>query len=266
MPEESKAGLTLAQAGPAVAFASALFGAMGFLATRSYLTGLGLPEHTSIALDDYAQHGGRFFFALAAQFLPVSVCTALVILAFAAPLRRSARLRRWTESGHFICLFLAAASCFTIAVELHCLPPEAVFSPGRIRNVGPELRDSLFLIDAGVLVTVAWLARSFGELWRDYRDTLAKRLLVPILLLAVLVEVLLLPLCFGRIQMIPRSFDRVTLVRDKDQLDLKGMLAFAGPESYFIFNDDRMLVEVERRTVREIRYESSESLEHLAKH
>jgi hypothetical protein len=253
MPDESNTiGLTLAQTGPAVALASALFGAMGFLATRSYLNALGIPVHTVIALDDYAQQGGRFFFQLAAQLLPVGICTALLFLFVAALVRRSARLRRWTESGPFICLFLAAITILAIALELGCLSPETVFSPGRIRNVSPELRVRLYLIEAAVVLTIGWLAQWFNALRRYSRDTLANRMLVPVLLLAVLVEFLLLPLCFSRIQMIPRSFERVTLVREKDQSDVKGILAFAGPESYLVFSESRILIEVEHRTVREI--------------
>lgn len=266
MAEESKAAeLSIAQTGPVVALATALFGAMGFLATRSYLNGLGVPEHAAIALDEYAQQGGRFFFTLAAQLLPVSACTLIVLQVCRMLVRRSAWLRRVTASGHFSCLVLAAIALATVVIELTCLPPDPVFAPGRILDVAGDLRSRLFLIDAGLVTTVALLSRWFDFLWLHYRDTFFKQFLVLTILLALLVEALLLPVCFGRTEIIPRSFARVSLLREKDQPTLSGILVFSGAESYFVFGDERKLTEVPHRTVREIRYESTEPLERLAR-
>jgi hypothetical protein len=139
-----------------------------------------------------------------------------------------------------------------------------VFSPGSVRDISGELRLRLYLIEAGLLVTVVWFVRSCDYLWRTCRGTLFQQIFLAIAFLLVAVAVLLLPLCFGRIQMIPRNFDRVTLLRDKDQPALTGILVFSDAESYFIFTAERKLTEVLHRTVREIQYESREPLARLA--
>ena len=57
-----------------IALSTALFTAMGFLATRSYIGSLGLPDHVNIPVDGYLQHGGRFFFVLAVHTLNPRPC------------------------------------------------------------------------------------------------------------------------------------------------------------------------------------------------
>jgi len=66
--------------------------------------------------------------------------------------------------------------------------------------------------------------------------------------------------------MVPKSFDRVSLYREKDQPNLSGILVFSDAKNYFLFTDEHKLVEVSHSTVKEIRYESREPLESLAKH
>jgi hypothetical protein len=117
----------------------------------------------------------------------------------------------------------------------------------------------------GVAITVAWAVRQFTLLWRGYRNTLFQKTLLTIVLLSVLVEILLFPLCFGQIAMVPKSFDRVTLRRENEPVNLKGILVFSDADSYFLFTDERKLVEVSHHTVKEVRYESRELLENLAR-
>lgn len=248
-----------------VALATALFTVMGFLSTRSYLSGLGLPEHTNLPLDGYIQYGGRLFFVLAVYLLPVGVSVGLLFLIGTALATWSASLRKLSQSGHFICVMLILLTLATVLTELSSLGQDPVFSPGRVRNISGDLHLRLFLIEVGATLAVAWLVGKFASLWHSYRNTLPQVALLTILLLSVLVELLLLPLCVGRIIMVPRSFDRVTLRRENEP-NLGGILVFSDADSHFLYTPDHNLMEVPRHSVKEIKYESRELLENLAGH
>jgi len=267
MPEEpaAKRELNWGRLVPtAVALATALFTVMGFLSTRSYLSGLGLPEHTNLPLDGYIQYGGRFFFVLAVHLLPVSVSVGLLFLIGTTLATWLASLHKLSQTGHFVCFVLVIVALATVLIELSALEPDPVFSPGRVRNISGDLRLRLFLTEIGAALTVAWLVRKFAGLWQGYRSTFLQRAILTISLLSVLVELLLLPLCFGRIAMVPKSFDRVTLRCESEQMNVGGILVFSDADSYFLFTVDRNLVEVSRHSVKEIKYESRELLENLA--
>jgi hypothetical protein len=239
---------------------------MGFLSTRSYLSGLGLPEHTNLPLDGYIQYGGRFFFVLAVHLLPVGVSVGLLFLIGTVVAGWFPWLHKLSQSGHFICLVLIVVALATVLNELSSLEPDPVFSPGRVRNISGDLRLRLFLIEVGATLTAVWLVRKFASLRQTYLSTFRQRALLTISLLCVLVELLLLPLCFGRIAMVPKSFDRVTLRRENEPMNLGGILVFSDADSHFLYTSDHNLVEVSRHSVKEIKYESRELIENLAGH
>jgi hypothetical protein len=263
-PLAKKAGNWTGLVPTTVALATALFTVMGFLSTRSYLSGLGLPEHTNLPLDGYIQYGGRFFFVLAVHLLPVGVSVGLFFLIGTSLASWSASLQKLSQTGHFFCLVLIIVGLATILTELSSLEPDPIFFPGRVRNISGDLRLRLFLIEVGGTLSVAWLVRKFASLWQGYRNTFLQRALLTISPLFVLVELLLLPLCFGRIAMVPKSFDRVTFRRENEPTNLAGILVFSDADSYFLYTPDHILVEVSRHSVKEIKYEARELLENLA--
>jgi hypothetical protein len=267
--EESKgeAGSPLApKLSGAVALIATLFGVMGFLCTRAYVSGLGIPEHANISADNYVQYGGRLFFVLAVDLLPIGFCLLLLSTLSGAVLHRWDWLRRSWESGSLPLVALAVVAAVTIALELRSLGTEPVFSLGRLRHpeISQDLRSQLYAIELGAAVTLLLLAGKRRQLKRRFRNAVALGPLIAFALLLAAIVLLLFPLSFGRIAMTPREFSRVTLQREKDQVPLGGILVFSDAESYFVWNDQRKLVEAPHRTVKEIQYDSVQRLEDLA--
>lgn len=248
-----------------IALSTALFTAMGFLATRSYIDTLGLPNHVNIPVEGYLQHGARFFFVLGVHMLPMGLCAGILFLAGAGLAKWWKPFGRLVESPVFIYLMLGGTALLTLGLELSVLDPEPVFAPGKVRDIAGEARTRLYLIEFGVAVTLTWLAARVSRL-RMARSTMVLDVLRALALLAVLVEILVLPLCFGHVAMMPDSFERVSLRRDNEPANLEGVLVYSDAEDYYLYTDRRRLTQIPHRLVKEVQFEETARLEDLAKH
>lgn len=261
MPGESPAAEPAkALVGTGITVASALFLAAGFLAARAYLGTLGLPENIVIPVDGYIQYGGRFFVVLVTWLFP-AVLFLTILFVLAAPV--AGGMKRFPGDLHLslgICLVVVGAELVAIVLELLSLRPDPVFLPGRVRDVPPGLRLQLYAVEAMVVITVVLLAWNFTRLRFEMAATFRRKGLFALALLLALTEVLLLPLCFGQIAMIPSSFDRVTLLRDKGEPPFTGILIFSDNSNYFLYAPDRTIVQIGHSTVKEVHYEGRQPL------
>lgn len=249
--------------GTGVAIASTLFLAAGFLATRAYLGALGVPEHVAIPIDGYIQYGARFFFVFIVQLFPAIVCAAVLFLFAALLTGRAKRLDEKLQAGMSICVLVIGGTLIAIFLELLSLTSDPVFSPGRVRNVSHNLRLQLYGAEVAVVITTLVLAWTFPQLWRSLRNSVLQKCLLSAAVLLALTAILLLPLCFGQIAMIPQTFNQVTLVRDRSESSLSGILVFSDAANYFLFTNDRMMVEISHAAVKEIHYEGRKPLSSL---
>lgn len=248
-----------------ITLSTALFTAMGFLATRSYIGTLGLPDHVNLSVEGYLQHGARFFFVFAVHMLPMGFCAGMLFLAAAGLAKWWRPFGRLIESPAFICLILGGAALLTLGLELSLLDPDPVFAPDKVRYISGAARIRLYLIEFGVAITLTWLAAQFSR-FRMARSTIALDVLRVLALLPVLVEILVLPLCFGRVAMMPDSFQRVSLRRDNEAANLEGILVYSDADDYYLYTDRRRLTQVPHRLVKEVQFGEPARLEDLAKH
>jgi len=261
--EDTPASVSKALLGSGVALATALFVSMGFLSTRAYLSGLGVPDHAAISFDQYVQYGARFFYVLAFDLLPISVVVGVAFVISVTLVKGSTRFDRLSRSNVFLSVLLGVVALGTVVLELRCLNPKPLFSPGQVNGLSSHVRALLYIIETGCLVAVVCLSRWAKQLWQHLRGSLGAQTFLYAVLLLVVIELLLLPLCFGRIAMTPEEFPRVTVYRDKEQPVLTGILVFSDRESYFLFTNERKLVEVAHGSVKEIQYDSIEKLDKL---
>ncbi len=245
--------------------ATALFVSMGFLSTRAYLSGLGIPEHAAISFDQYVQYGARFFYVLVFDLLPISVVVGIAFAIGFSLLGHWTSFDRLSRSDVLLCLVLGVVALGTTVLELRCLNQKPVFAPGQVNEFSSHVRALLYVIETGCLVAVVCLSRRLPRLWRHFQGKAGAQALVYAVLLLVVIQMLLLPLCFGRIAMMPEEFYRVTVSCDKEQPVLIGILVFSDTENYFLYTDERKLVEIAHGTVKEIQYDSLEKLDNLAR-
>ncbi len=268
MSEDSKLeSISKFLTGTGAAAGATLLTTTGFLAVRSYLGALGIPEHTAISVNDYLQYGGRIVFVLALQIAPLMALLLLV----AVPV---VRFIRWpadnARRGTGLCIAVVILAGVSTGVELHLLGgtaanPGPVFAAGRVRVIPAVLKLQLLAVE---ILTAAVLLAMFNwgsRLWREYKTTPARSALLLAAFLLTSTQTLLLPLCFGQIFMVPRFFDLVVLSREKDEPPLQGVLVFSDNVAHFVFTPEKNLVEVPRGSVKEIRYVGRAAIQCLAK-
>lgn len=239
--------------------ATVVLGAAGFLSIRSFINGVGLPEHTALSVDDYLQYGGRVFFGLIFQFLPLSLFLALLEMArvrwrnqYPAAAERASR-----SVWPLLCIMVLALVAIFFETEL--LSSRPLFLPWSVRShESTMLLKKYFYLTEGLSALAGfWLFSGFPRNWQDSTRHDLRR---PLLLLAAFVgsgAILLMVPCFGRIVMVPNEFSFVTVVR-KDAPQLKGMLVFSDKDNYFLYTSDCMMVEVPHGQVRQVSYEAQQ--------
>ena len=249
-------------AGTGVAAGATLFTVTGFLATRAYLSALGIPEHAAISVNEYLQYGGRIIFVLAMQLAPLM---ALVLLAASPVLGFASRLADLSRRLTWACLVFVMIAALSVYLEFSLLASGPVFSNGRAHSPGDALRFQLLAAEIMTAVTFLAVMKWGAQLWSQTSAAHSQRALVLAVFLLAGTQVFLLPLCFGQVSMIPRSFDVVVLSRDKDQPALQGALVFSDSSAHFVFTSDKNLVEVPRASIKEIRYVGRASIKDLDK-
>jgi hypothetical protein len=247
--------------GTGVAAGGALFTVTGFLATRAYLSALGIPEHAAISVTEYLQYGGRIIFVLAMQLAPIM---ALVLLAAAPLLGYAQKFADVSRGRILICLAVAIVAAVSVYVEFSMLSVSGpVFSNGRVQSPADAQRFELLGAEIMTAITVLAMLKWGAQLWNETSAPPSRRALVLAVVLLTGTQVFLLPLCFGQVSMIPRSFDRVVLSREKDQPAVQGALVFSDSSAHFVFTPDKNLVEVPRSSIKEIRYVGRASVKDL---
>lgn len=254
-------------AGTGLAAGVTLLTSTGFLAVRSYLGALGIPEHAAISVNDYLQYGGRIVFVLALQIAPLMallLLAALPVLCFLRPESKN------PQRGTGLCVAIVLLAGVSIGVELYLLGDSSsnqwpVFAAGRVRLVPSTMKLQLLAVE--VLTAAVLLALFYwgAGLWREYRSTPVRAALVLAAFLLASAQTLLLPLCFGQVFMIPKFYDLVVLSRGKDEPALQGALVFSDNAAHFVFTPEKNLVEVPRGSVKEIRYVGRAAIRDLAK-
>lgn len=253
MPELSRAIKFLGGALPA---ATVMFGAVGFLSIRSFVNGIGLPEHASLSVDEYLQYGGRVFFSLIFQLLPLAALFAAILILFEHGKKRVSFFLKVSGHPYAPPLFMLALAGVALYYESDLLASRPLFLPWSVRDphVSQTLKNHFYLAEAASVVSGFWLFASFGERWRSSALHLQRRAVLFLAGVAVSSEILLLCPCFGRIVMVPDSFQR-TAVRRKDAQVLQGLLLFSDKDNYFLLTTDCMIVEVPHGEVKQIDYD-----------
>jgi len=253
--------------GTALPVVTVVFGAVGFLSIRSFINGLGLPEHTALSVDDYLQYGGRVFFALIFRLLPL--CLLLAILAAAAgewKNRAPGGLERAVQSLWVpLCILVLAG--VALFYETEVLSSRALFLPWSVRNQESTLllKRHFRLIEAVCTATGFWLFTGFPQGWRNSLRHPLRRALLFLSAFGVSAGILLLAPCFGQIVMVPDVFAVTTVLR-KEPPPLKGMLLFSDKDNYFLYTADCMMVEVPHEEVKQVNYEAQQRPEDACKH
>jgi hypothetical protein len=248
-------------AGTGVAAGATLFTVTGFLATRAYLSALGIPEHAAISVTEYLQYGGRIIFVLAMQLAPIM---ALVLLVAAPFLTYARSLTDVLRRPILACLLLVIVAAISVYLEFSILAVSGpVFSNGHVHS--PEDAQKLQLLSAEIMTAVTVLAamKWGAQLWSVTGTTPSRRAMVLAFFLLTGTQVFMLPLCFGQVFMIPRAFDMVVLWREKDQPAVQGALIFSDSSAHFVYTSDKNLVEVPRGSIKEIRYVGRASVKDL---
>jgi hypothetical protein len=246
--------------------ATVVFGAVGFLSIRSFINGVGLPEHTALSVDDYLQYGGRVFFGLIFQFLPLSVLLALLGAAMGEWKNRSPAASEWVVRSVWAVLGIVILAGVSIFYETELLSSRPLFLPWSVRSQESTLllRRQFYLIEALSAATGFWLFAGFPQSWQDSARHPLRRALLFLGAFVVSAEILLLAPCFGRVVMVPNEFAVATVVR-KERPPLKGMLLFSDKDNYFLYTPDCMMVEVPHEEVKQVNYEAQQRPEDACK-
>jgi hypothetical protein len=250
-------------AGTGVAAGATLFTITGFLAARAYLVALGIPEHATLAVNEYLQYGGRIIFVLTLQLAPIMALLLLLIapiLGYANKLAQGPRQRVLL----YLAVIVVAAICIDLEFSLLALS-DPVFSTGRVHTPDGARRLQLLAAEIMTALMVLALSKWGAQFWRETRTSPARKALILAMFLLTGTQLCMLPLCFGQVSMIPSAFDRVILLREKDQPSVQGALVFSDSSAHFVFTPDKNLVEVPRAAIREIHYVGRATLEDLAR-
>ena len=252
--------------GTALPVAAGILGGVGFLSIRSFVNGIGLPEHVTLSVDEYLQYGGRVFFGLIFQLLPLAAVLAAVVILFDLAVKHAPFVSRITD--HFFlppALALALASV-GIYYETDLLSGRPLFLPWSVRDalISRSLLHHFYFVEAACAVTGVWLFVGFASRWNNVAGSSSRKAFLSFTLLAISSEILLLCPCFGRIAMIPDNFIRVVLQR-KEMKPVEGLLLFSDKDSYFLYTPDCMMVEVPHADARQLDYEAQQRPEDACK-
>jgi hypothetical protein len=239
------------------------FSATGFLSMRASLNALGVPTCAEPSVDEYVQNGGRMFFELAVQFVPISVvmCLAIIICNWvgskftiiAIPFRKApfqyflvSILALWAFGMDTMLLTDTAAPVFS--KPPHSLPGNTSFA--------------LWLTEAAMILMVAIMWR---RLFSDRSDGLIKprtKFLKGFAVLITSLILLLFPTVFGATAMISNDFDLVCVyAADPTGLTpVEGILVFTDSESYYVWTASKVMIQIPKNNVRRIHHNGKRSL------
>ncbi|MCP4717393.1 MAG: hypothetical protein GY868_19900 [Deltaproteobacteria bacterium] len=242
---------------------SVVFSAAGFLAVRSSINGLGVPSQAALSLDEYLQFGGRFFFTVTVHMLPIC---AIVYLLYLLGLGCSKLLKqkRSAAAGDLATsLVLAGFALVSIFFELILLGREPVFQPGSTYSMAAHNIDLLILLmlEAVAAGTLIW----FCIAWHRFRQRLSRpgpaRPLPVIAGVLIVIQLLLLPVCFGRVAMVPEQLPEVRLQVKGSARATPGILVFSDANHHYLWlEDNHHMIQINKKEVTEIRYEGSRDI------
>jgi hypothetical protein len=252
--------------GALIPVATLVFGAVGFLSIRSFTNGLGLPEHTTLSVDDYLQYGGRVFFGMIFQLLPLSVLLALLGAAVGEWKIRFPDISERAARSLWPLLGIVVLAGIAIFFETELLSSRPLFLPWSVRSFESTLllKRHFYLVETLAAVTGFWMFTAFLKSWHDSARHPVRRALLFLSAIMTSAGILLLVPCFGRIVMISDQFAVTTMVR-KDSSSLKGMLLFSDKDNYFLYTPDCMMVEVPHEQVKQVNYEAQQKPEDACK-
>jgi hypothetical protein len=244
------------QLGTVLSLATAGLSVTGFLAARSAVNSLGLPAHVEIPLDAYLQYGGRFVFAFLAHLLLIAagLYGLIVLVRFA---RRYVPIP--APGPRIFAIGVVAAALAAILLELMLIdtPPSFGPRPPPAASAGEDREMALLLlIESLTVVAIALL------LLRNRRasDAAAKadRAGSVLLWLLVGVQVMLIPICFGKVSVAPQTFPRVSLYAAGGVVE-EGALVYRDDSDFYLWASGG-LVQVARARVERVRYGAYEDV------
>ena len=236
----------------AAAAVTIVLSATGFLAVRAHLQSLQLPSHASPGTEGYLEIGGRIVFGVVGQLVVVLVALLLLWLAGALLARWLPSVARLPRHRVVLAVGLPLLGIAALAFELSSLDAVVdldALTPGHGRSL---LRPVIFA-EALLAMALIWMNEVRWQLDGWLRGTFLQRQFSAVVLLLFAAAVLMLPVAFGRTEMLPTRFDQVELVTERGSV--KGLLVFSDASSHFIWTDRRALTEIARDEAKEIRYE-----------
>lgn len=258
----SSIGQTLVkQFATVLSLATAGLSVTGFLAARSAVNSLGLPAHVEISLDAYLQYGGRFVFAFLAHLLLIGAALYVLIL-LGRYARRFVPLRG--PGPRTLAIGLAAVALTAISLELLLIdtPPSFGPRPPPAAAAGADRELALLLlIESLTVVAIAVLLRR--PLRASNELALADRAGIVLLWLLVGVQVMLIPICFGKVSIAPQTFPRVSLGMAGGTVE-QGALVYRDDSDYYLWASGGLL-QVGRGRVEWVRYGAYEDVRTIRK-
>jgi len=175
--------------------------------------------------------------------------------------------RKWrflgsiTDNANALSLCVAFATFLTIYFEIGLLHGPSIVqrfstdsASGAPLAASSNADIALLLVEAAVVAISAAAFYSVQRQTKRSGSVLKTNPFLPLAILSTLIMLLLLPACFGRIVMPPDSFDSVEL-SVKNQPAKSGLLIFVGDNSYFLYTENRELLQIHKEHVSQILYE-----------
>ncbi len=216
-----------------------LFSASGLLAVRAQLSGLGISSTAALSVDAYLQEGGRFIFSIVVHLIILTPPLYLLYVLFASVSLHLSKKDYNLNNPAWNLISIIIVSMINVFFMNSLLSHGAAFVAGQTPNImGPEMILSLYGIELILLGNLIWFWMIWPKLKALSPESIWFRPLPLFAGIILTAQLVLFPTVFGRVAMIPKSFDEVEISDIKNNRKISGLFIYSDQGQYFIWKSE----------------------------